>query len=129
MKIIKISYENRSNKKKWRTFKFKTSNMKIKPYQISSNKRQGFVRNQAWIKGLFASIIVIKSTRICRKRISVRNQTLILKHLKICYWCMKTLYYCLMMSCDYEDWKKWNKTGQKLVGKVMFLGRTWKALT
>ena len=46
MKIIKKkSYKNISNIKKnneeqWRTFKFKSSNMNIKPYQI---KNQGFI--------------------------------------------------------------------------------------
>jgi len=28
-----------------------------------------------------------------------------------------------MMSCDYKDAKKWNKKGQKLVAKTMFLKR------
>jgi hypothetical protein len=28
-----------------------------------------------------------------------------------------------MMSCDYKDAKKWNKKGQKLVTKAMFLER------
>jgi len=37
---------------------------------------------------------------------------------------MKTLDYCLIMSYESEDAKKWNKTCQKLVAKAMFLGRT-----
>ena len=52
---------------------------------------------------------------------------------------IKTLKYMLlmhedprffvMMLCDCEDAKKWNKTGQKLVAKTMFLRRTWKVPT
>jgi hypothetical protein len=42
---------------------------------------------------------------------------------------MKTLDYYLMMPYDCEDAKKWNKIGQKLVAKAMFLGRTWRTPT
>jgi hypothetical protein len=37
--------------------------------------------------------------------------------------------FFVMMLCDCEDAKKWNKTGQKLVAKTMFLRRTWKVPT
>jgi len=43
-----------------KAFKLKHDNVKIKPNQISSNKRQGFVRNHAKIKK--SSIYVLRLT-------------------------------------------------------------------
>jgi len=136
MKIIKVFCENISNIKKTKNTKNNEENSKSNPTTKTSNTTRFqaikdrvlfSIKHKSRIKGLFASI-VIKSTWFCRKRFSVWNQTLRLT-LKMCYWCMKTLNYCLMMSYDCEDAKKWNKSSQKLVTKAMFLGRTLRTPT
>ena len=121
--------ENKKHKEQWRKFKVKPSNKTSNTTRFQAIKDRVLfsIKHKSRIKGLFASI-VIKSTWFCRKRFSVWNQTLRLT-LKMCYWCMKTLNYCLMMSYDCEDAKKWNKSSRKLITKAMFLGRTLRTPT
>jgi hypothetical protein len=97
-------------------------------FQAIKSKVLFAIKHRSRIQSPFA-LIIFKSTQFYWKRVSVWNQTLRLKQLKTCYWCTKTLDYCLMMSCDCEDAKKWNKTGQKFITKKMFLGRTWRTAT
>jgi hypothetical protein len=76
------------------------------------------------------NIKVVNLTRINNQAIKLNNYHLIIPiwpkkfiyqkqnpwiktYKKSSYWCIKTLDYSLMMLCECEDAKKWNKTGKK----------------